>query len=410
MELREVLNIGKPKIIHEGKTKDGETMTILSKFTKAGPEKNRNGRIYPIPLMKREVAKVQKAVESGAFIGTGDHHPSGQATIADASHIIKKLWMEDDGTGWAELKIIPTDRGKNIMTLIRQGAKLGLSTRGFGTALSSGVVQDDYSLTGIDIVTNPSIETAVFNQKNVFESVGFETLKEEGGGGEKPQGSSEEFIQKIMESVWRSQCDFFGINDSFEDWKRKNEAHMRAIIAVQDGLYESEEQALEAMGHHDEARKFLNVQQRVTVQDVAFEAMVAGFDPVEYAKKINASVDEAEAAENLNFSLEERQRIFAEAQRAGVDVSDPKERKRVLKIYDRKILDEDEKLEAEARRIQEDYKREYHDKDIKLESIKSMLKREREEKEKEEIERLKIQSRLQENFLAGAPPITKKGE
>ena len=80
---------------------------------------------------------MQGLIKKGSFIGTGDHHPSGQTTIADASHIIKRLWMEKDRV-MAELKIIPTDKGKNVMELIQNGARLGLSTRGHGEVDSNG--------------------------------------------------------------------------------------------------------------------------------------------------------------------------------------------------------------------------------------------------------------------------------
>jgi hypothetical protein len=155
----------------------------------------------------------------------------------------------------------------------------------------------------------------------------------------KPKASSEKFIQRMMESLYYRDVNDFGFSGSLQDWKRKNEIKTRAIIAVQDGLYESEEQYLEATGHHEEARRLLDVQQKVTPAEVWAEAKVAGVDPKVMAEMINKSVDEAEE-EDLELSTERRQDLFAEAVRAGVNMNDPKQRKRVLEIYE-KIKKED---------------------------------------------------------------------
>lgn len=172
-ELRELQFEDEPIVLNEREIKDGDSMTVLVPWIQSD-KKNRNGRTYPKALLQREVAKIQSSVKKGAFVGTGDHPESGIEDIATASHIVQGVWLDKKGKGWAEMKIIPTDRGNNVMTLIDQGAQLGVSARGFGTVdEKTGEVQDDYKLIGIDIVTNPSYKEGVFNKKNVFESLDF---------------------------------------------------------------------------------------------------------------------------------------------------------------------------------------------------------------------------------------------
>ena len=209
-KLRELQFEDEPIILSERKTRDGDTMDILVPWVQAD-KKNQNDRFYPKALLQREVSRIQDAVESGAFVGTGDHPHGGAADVATSSHIVKKVWMDRRGKGWAEMKVIPTARGKNVMTLIRQGAQLGVSSRGFGNVDDkTGRVQDDYKLMGIDIVINPSYKEGVFNKENIFESLNFEPEEDikamEGGLDEisPPKGTTDKNIiveekEKIMD-------------------------------------------------------------------------------------------------------------------------------------------------------------------------------------------------------------------
>lgn len=212
---REILDVGKLSILHEDKTKDGNTMTVLSKF--ADTKKNSNGRTYPARILKREVERVQKQIEAGGFWGTAEHPKTGNQTVTGASHIIQKMWFDEKaGEAWASLKIIPTAKGKDVMTLIKQGAQLGLSTRGTGSVSKDGTIQDDYKMLGCDIVGSPSSQGARFNQSNIFESVDFEEREE----------------NKMTK-------------------KTDNEIVIEAVNAVHGGKYESIEEALQKLGRRD---------------------------------------------------------------------------------------------------------------------------------------------------------------
>ena len=315
MKLKELFEAGKIKILFEGKKEDGH-MSVLVPWIQA-EEKNLNNRIYPKVLLQRETARVQKAVESGAFIGTGDHPASGMTDIATASHLVKKIWLDEDGKGQAEIRILPTTRGKNIMALIKGGASLGISARGFGTVdEKTRRVKDDYRLQGIDIVTAPSFADATFSEANVFESVDFEPKKTEIG-----KGYSLERLEEIMLDFFQRDHDFRG---SFEDWKNQNALPIYARVMVEEGLCSNAEEGLKMINAGVSKKE---PRSKVRPKDVLWEAQIAGTSAIELAEKINKNIDR-EAKNNL--TVDQRVKILAEASQAGVDIRDSEQRAKIL--------------------------------------------------------------------------------
>lgn len=129
---------------------------------------NRNGRVYPRPILEREVAKYSKAVEFGTAFGEKSHPESSTVETANIALIIKKLWW--DGItlmgeillpitqGYVEKGICSNDADK-IANLMRWGGQFGVSSRGVGSVKrinGSNMVQEDFELICWDIVTNPS--------------------------------------------------------------------------------------------------------------------------------------------------------------------------------------------------------------------------------------------------------------
>jgi len=168
-ELREIIE-PKIQILSERKNKAGDTtMRIVAPWMVAG-RKNKNGRLYSLPLIQREVAKFQDRVKQGSAIGSADHPFGAHTTLADASHIITKLEVDKQGRGTMEATILPTSKGKNVIEIIKANGQLGISARGAGSVSPNGTVESDYKLLGIDICTSPSEPTAVFDKSNVFES------------------------------------------------------------------------------------------------------------------------------------------------------------------------------------------------------------------------------------------------
>lgn len=121
--------------------------------------KNRNGRVYSQELIEREVSRYNKEkVQTKRSIGELDHPPTPTLNLERVSHIIESLEMQDNvGIGCA--RILDTPMGKIATSLLEQGVKLGVSTRGVGS-LQGSKVNDDYHLICVDLVADPSAPSA----------------------------------------------------------------------------------------------------------------------------------------------------------------------------------------------------------------------------------------------------------
>ncbi|OUW35366.1 MAG: primosomal protein [Verrucomicrobia bacterium TMED175] len=145
--------------------KDGgsKEMKIRGIFMQAD-QKNRNGRVYPMGVLEKEVKRYNKefVAEGRAFGELG--HPEGPTVNLDrVSHMITKL--EANGKNFVgEAKLLSTPMGEIAKALIKDGGKLGVSSRGMGSLESKGganYVKDDFYLaTAADIVADPSAPQA----------------------------------------------------------------------------------------------------------------------------------------------------------------------------------------------------------------------------------------------------------
>jgi hypothetical protein len=141
----------------------GKDMKIRGIFMQAD-QKNRNGRVYPMSVLEKEVARYNKefVAEGRAFGELG--HPEGPTVNLDrVSHMITKL--EADGKNFVgEAKLLSTPMGEIAKALIKDGGKLGVSSRGMGSLENRGganYVKDDFYLaTAADIVADPSAPQA----------------------------------------------------------------------------------------------------------------------------------------------------------------------------------------------------------------------------------------------------------
>ena len=126
--------------------------------------KNRNGRVYPMEVLQKEVHRYNKEYirEKRAFGELG--HPDGPTVnLERASHMITKLYP--DGKNFiGEAKILKTPMGEIVKSLMDEGAKLGVSSRGMGSLDQKNganyVRNDFYLATAADIVADPSAPNA----------------------------------------------------------------------------------------------------------------------------------------------------------------------------------------------------------------------------------------------------------
>jgi len=126
--------------------------------------KNRNGRVYPMEVLEKEVERYNKEFikENRAYGELG--HPDGPTVNLDkVSHMVTKL--EADGKNFiGEAKVMSTPMGKIVQNIMDDGGKLAVSSRGMGSLTKkngANYVNDDFYLaTAADIVADPSAPNA----------------------------------------------------------------------------------------------------------------------------------------------------------------------------------------------------------------------------------------------------------
>ena len=149
--------------ITEDKEGGGKNYKIKGIFLQADI-KNRNGRVYPMEVLEKEVNRYNKKFinEKRAYGELG--HPEGPTVnLERVSHMVTELYP--DGKNFiGEAKIMETPMGKIVKSLMNEGGKLGVSSRGMGSLdqkNGANYVRDDFYLaTAADIVADPSAPNA----------------------------------------------------------------------------------------------------------------------------------------------------------------------------------------------------------------------------------------------------------
>ena len=127
--------------------------------------KNRNGRVYPMETLRREVGRYsENHITSGRALGELGHPEGPTVNLDRVSHNIVSL-RESGSNFIGKAKILGTPMGKIASSLIEEGVKLGVSSRGVGSLQQTkegySVVGEDFMLaTAADIVADPSAPDA----------------------------------------------------------------------------------------------------------------------------------------------------------------------------------------------------------------------------------------------------------
>ena len=152
-------------LITEDKKTGGKDYKIQGIFAQA-EKKNRNGRIYPMPIMEKALGKYNdEQVSKGRAVGELNHPEGPTVNLDKVSHKINKLEFQgNDIVG--EASILNTPMGEVVKGLLDGGVTFGVSTRGMGSLSQRNnamVVNDDYILNAVDIVQDPSAPGAFVN-------------------------------------------------------------------------------------------------------------------------------------------------------------------------------------------------------------------------------------------------------
>ena len=146
--------------------KNGKKSMYIEGVFLQGNIKNRNGRMYPMETLRREVGRYnENHVQAGRALGELGHPDGPTVNLDRVSHKIVSL-RESGSNFIGKAKLLNTPMGKIASSLIEEGVKLGVSSRGIGslkmTREGVNVVGDDFMLaTAADIVCGLSLEKEI---------------------------------------------------------------------------------------------------------------------------------------------------------------------------------------------------------------------------------------------------------
>ena len=142
---------------------NGEKQYHIDGIFMQAEQKNRNGRVYPKKTLMNEVQRYNNEyVKTNRAMGELGHPDGPQLNLERVSHLIKELRVDGNDI-YGRAKIIDTPYGKIVKDLVKEGVKIGVSSRGMGSLKQvNGVneVQEDFNLAAVDIVADPSAPNA----------------------------------------------------------------------------------------------------------------------------------------------------------------------------------------------------------------------------------------------------------
>ena len=145
--------------------KNGKKSMYIEGVFLQGNIKNRNGRMYPMETLRREVGRYnENHIQAGRALGELGHPDGPTVNLDRVSH--KIISLKENGSNFiGKAKLLNTPMGKIASSLVEEGVKLGVSSRGIGSLKQTregvNIVGDDFMLaTAADIVADPSAPDA----------------------------------------------------------------------------------------------------------------------------------------------------------------------------------------------------------------------------------------------------------
>ena len=153
--LREHLSFDQANIVVES-ANDGKDLYMKGICIQGGV-RNANQRVYPVNEIGRAVKTLSEQIAGGySVLGEVDHPEGLNINLDRVSHMISECWMDGDN-GYGKLKILPTPMGILVKTMLENGVKLGVSSRGSGNVSEDGSGNvSDFEIITVDVVAQPS--------------------------------------------------------------------------------------------------------------------------------------------------------------------------------------------------------------------------------------------------------------
>lgn len=158
LNLTETLSFDQAKMVVETTENDsGGKDLYLKGICIQGGVRNANQRVYPVTEISRAVNTLNDQIKGGySVLGEVDHPEGLNINLDRVSHMITEMWM-DGPNGYGKLKVIPTPMGQLISTMINNGVKIGVSSRGSGNVKEDGSGEvSEFEIITVDAVAQPS--------------------------------------------------------------------------------------------------------------------------------------------------------------------------------------------------------------------------------------------------------------
>jgi hypothetical protein len=152
-----------------------------------GEKPNSNGRIYDHAILDHAVSEIQEDIKSRRVLGEFDHPADAKIHLDRVSHILTKLWMENNEV-LGEIEVLDkTPCGTILKNLVESGVSIGISSRGVGDMETTVVEGQEYykvmpgfTFVTFDIVAEPSVQgsfLSVMESRNRFNKNSNESVK-----------------------------------------------------------------------------------------------------------------------------------------------------------------------------------------------------------------------------------------
>ena len=208
LNLTETLSFDQAKMDVETTENDsGGKDLYLKGICIQGGVRNANQRVYPVAEISRAVNTLNDQIKGGySVLGEVDHPEGLNVNLDRVSHMITEMWM-DGPNGYGKLKVIPTPMGQLIQTMIQNGVKLGVSSRGSGNVKEDGSGEvSEFEIITVDAVAQPSAPGAyptpiyehLLNSRGGYQAM---NMARELNGDEKAQKYLKESLVNIINGL-----------------------------------------------------------------------------------------------------------------------------------------------------------------------------------------------------------------
>jgi len=312
----------------------GGRMIARGEFGKADvPTENK--RVYPRKIWESQIARVTQEMNEGKILGELDHPADGKTSVKRASHLMRRLWIEDDGRVMGEAVILDNDYGKQLKSIFDAGGQVGVSSRGMGsTRMSEGgieIVEDDYSYMTHDFVADPAVKSS-YPKVTVEQVAATESIEKK----VNPVVESNPAILKenVMEKMLTEEQVAKQLNEATEALKKTFEDSLTEKAAL---MRESIEKSVRAelmtapelVGAKASLEQIVAAVKPFIVKEDRDEAMVA-------LQKENAE---------LKVQLEGKVKEIAEMEKAAVEIVEGSKRMGLSIFFERAMSKDEDRVE-----------------------------------------------------------------